>query len=67
MFIKGTPDAIEQAKMMISEKVNGGGGGYNGGGGGGHYQVGTYENMLRNTDVFPHNYTLPTSPYFLKL
>jgi len=35
IVIKGTPEAIEQAKMMISEKVNGGGG-YNGGGGGYH-------------------------------
>merc|ERR1719259_440888 len=43
IVIKGTPEAVETAKRLISEKVNGGPGGpggqggYGGGGGGGHY------------------------------
>merc|ERR1719495_2732732 len=39
IVIKGTPDAVETAKRLISDKVNGGyGGGGGGGGNGGHYQ-----------------------------
>merc|ERR1719474_141656 len=39
IVIKGTPDAVETAKRLISDKVNGGyGGGDGGGGNGGHYQ-----------------------------
>jgi len=42
ILIKGTPDAIEQAKRMIAEKVGGGYGGgndsFNGSGGGGNYR-----------------------------
>jgi len=40
IVIKGTPDAVEQAKRLIAEKVGGGGGGYGGpgpGSNGGHY------------------------------
>merc|ERR1719228_2936554 len=38
IVIKGSPEAVERAKQMISEKVGGGGGSYGGGHRGGYQQ-----------------------------
>jgi len=46
IVIKGSPEAVDMAKRLISEKVNGGQGGYGGGGGGGYQpepQFGGYD------------------------
>jgi len=46
IVIKGSPEAVDIAKRLISEKVNGGPGGYGGGGGGYHQpepQFGGYD------------------------